>query len=61
MDHKPSFILSKDDWSLHRKGYQDQVRHQEKVREAIKKNLADLVTGDKEFKQVEGDVSIRWL
>ncbi|MGB8956349.1 MAG: sporulation protein YhbH [Tumebacillaceae bacterium] len=44
MDHKPSFILSKDDWSLHRKGYQDQVRHQEKVREAIKKNLADLVT-----------------
>jgi uncharacterized protein len=44
MVHKPSFIVSKEDWSLHRKGYQDQLRHQEKVREAIKKNLADLVT-----------------
>jgi sporulation protein YhbH len=44
MVHRPSFILSKEDWSLHRKGFQDQQRHQEKVREAIKKNLADLVT-----------------
>ncbi|MGZ4031514.1 MAG: sporulation protein YhbH [Tumebacillaceae bacterium] len=44
MVHKPSFIVSKEDWSLHRKGSQDQLRHQEKVREAIKKNLADLVT-----------------
>lgn len=41
---KPSFILSHEDWSLHRKGHQDQVRHQEKVREAIKKNIADLVS-----------------
>ncbi|WP_282201425.1 sporulation protein YhbH [Collibacillus ludicampi] len=40
----PGFILSKEDWSLHRKGHQDQLRHQEKVREAIKKNLADLVS-----------------
>ncbi|WP_202081399.1 sporulation protein YhbH [Caldalkalibacillus salinus] len=39
-----TFILSKDDWSLHRKGYEDQARHQEKVKEAIKKNLPDLVT-----------------
>jgi sporulation protein YhbH len=44
MIHRPSFILSREDWSLHRKGEQDQQRHQEKVREAIKKNLADLVT-----------------
>nr|WP_236838898.1 sporulation protein YhbH [Caldalkalibacillus salinus] len=36
--------MSKDDWSLHRKGYEDQARHQEKVKEAIKKNLPDLVT-----------------
>jgi sporulation protein YhbH len=41
---KPNFTLSKEDWSLHRKGHQDQVRHQEKVREAIKKNLADLIS-----------------
>jgi sporulation protein YhbH len=40
----PLFIVSREDWSLHRKGYQDQTRHQEKVREAIKQNLPDLVT-----------------
>jgi len=38
-----SFIVSKDDWSLHRKGYIDQQRHMQKVKEAIKKNLADIV------------------
>jgi predicted nucleic acid-binding protein len=26
-----------------------------------KDRKSDLVTGDKEFKQVEGEVSIRWL
>ncbi len=39
-----SFLISRDDWSLHRKGQQDQARHQEKVREAIRKNLADLIS-----------------
>ncbi|GIP47184.1 hypothetical protein D3C76_162180 [compost metagenome] len=39
-----NFVVSKEDWSLHRKGYQDQQRHQEKVREVIKQNLPDLVT-----------------
>lgn len=43
---EPMFIVSKEDWSLHRKGYQDQTRHQEKVREAIKQNLPDLVTDE---------------
>ncbi|MBU7005431.1 sporulation protein YhbH [Peptococcaceae bacterium DYL19] len=38
-----SFIVSKDDWSLHRKGHIDQQRHMEKVKEAIKRNLADIV------------------
>ncbi|RKN74118.1 sporulation protein YhbH [Paenibacillus ginsengarvi] len=41
---KPLFVVSREDWSLHRKGYQDQTRHQQKVREAIKQNLPDLVT-----------------
>ncbi|WP_018132703.1 sporulation protein YhbH [Effusibacillus pohliae] len=41
---RPNFTLSREDWSLHRKGHQDQLRHQEKVREALKKNLADLIT-----------------
>lgn len=39
-----NYIISQDDWSLHRKGYIDQERHMEKVREAIKKNLADIVS-----------------
>jgi len=39
-----SFAVSKEDWSLHRKGHDDQKRHQEKIREAIKNNLPDLIT-----------------
>lgn len=38
------FVVSKEDWSLHRKGHQDQQRHMEKVREAIKNNLSDLIS-----------------
>jgi uncharacterized sporulation protein YeaH/YhbH (DUF444 family) len=41
---EPAFILSREDWSLHRKGYQDQARHRQKVREAIRRNLPDLVS-----------------
>ncbi|UTR09109.1 sporulation protein YhbH [Evansella sp. LMS18] len=39
-----NFVVSQENWSLHRKGYQDQQRHQEKVQEAINKNLPDLVS-----------------
>lgn len=39
-----NFVVSQENWSLHRKGYQDQQRHQEKVQEAINQNLPDLVT-----------------
>lgn len=46
MSDSNAFIISKDDWSLHRKGYQDQTRHQEKVKDAIKKNLPDLVSDE---------------
>lgn len=38
------YHVSRENWSLHRKGQQDQQRHQEKVRDAIKKNLADIVS-----------------
>lgn len=38
------YTLSRDDWSLHRKGQQDQARHQQKVKEAIRHNLADLIS-----------------
>jgi uncharacterized sporulation protein YeaH/YhbH (DUF444 family)/intein/homing endonuclease len=36
--------VSQHDWSLHRKGQIDQERHKEKIREAIKKNLGDIVS-----------------
>lgn len=39
-----TYIVSQDDWSLHRKGEIDRQRHREKVKEAIKKNLADIVS-----------------
>jgi len=39
----PDFIISRDDWSLHRKGEIDQQRHAEKVREAIKQNLHEII------------------
>ena len=37
------FVVSREDWSLHRQGQMDQQRHREKVREAIRQNLMDLV------------------
>lgn len=39
-----SFIISEENWDLHRKGRQDQQRHMEKVKEAIKNNLPDLIS-----------------
>ncbi len=36
--------IARQDWSLHRKGSVDQERHKEKIREAIKKNLSDIVS-----------------
>jgi sporulation protein YhbH len=36
--------VSHADWSLHRKGYIDQQRHNEKIKEAIKKNLHEIVS-----------------
>lgn len=46
MGEKPkhAFNIAKENWSLHRKGNQDQERHLEKVKEAIKQNLPDLVS-----------------
>ncbi|WP_099159113.1 sporulation protein YhbH [Virgibacillus ndiopensis] len=43
-EKKESFVVSQENWSLHRKGYQDQQRHSEKVKEAIKNNLPDLIS-----------------
>ena len=43
-DEHLQYVNSQEDWSLHRKGFDDQQRHQEKVQEAIRKNLPDLIT-----------------
>lgn len=40
------FTISQEDWSLHRQGQMDQERHAEKVREAIKKNLGDIISSE---------------
>jgi len=55
---KQSFIVSEEDWSLHRKGYQDQSRHQQKVRKAVKENLKDLLT-DESIIQSSGEKTIK--
>lgn len=44
MKEKSNFVVSQEDWSLHRKGYLDQQRHLDKVKEAIKNNLPDLIS-----------------
>ncbi|CAM4395079.1 sporulation protein YhbH [Paenibacillus alkaliterrae] len=46
LDSEKLFVVSREDWSLHRKGYEDQARHQEKVHEAIRQNLPDLVSDE---------------
>ncbi len=36
--------IGHDDWSLHRKGPADQQRHQQKIKEAVRKNLGQIVS-----------------
>jgi uncharacterized protein len=43
-ENQVNYTIAREDWSLHQKGHDDQQRHQEKVQEAIKNNLADLIT-----------------
>lgn len=38
------FVVSQENWSLHRKGYQDQKRHMDKVKDAIQNNLPDIIS-----------------
>lgn len=37
-------IVSQQDWSLHRKGYEDVKRHNEKVKEAIQNKLPEIIS-----------------
>ena len=36
--------ITQHDWTLHRKGPADQERHKQRIKEAIKQNLADIVS-----------------
>src|SRR5437773_7055250 len=40
----PNMSISQHDWSLHRKGPIDQQRHKERIKEAIKQNLPNIVS-----------------
>ena len=40
----PQFSLSTDSWDLHRRAEKDRQRHNEKVKEVIKKNLGDIIS-----------------
>lgn len=40
------YTITREDWSLHRQGQLDQERHLEKVRDAIKKNLHEIVSSE---------------
>ena len=40
------YVISQENWSLHRKGHQDQQRHIDKVKDAIKNNLPDLISDE---------------
>ncbi len=40
----PNFSLSTDSWDLHHRAERDRARHNEKVKEAIKNNLGDIIS-----------------
>lgn len=43
-EQQNQFIVSQENWSLHRKGHRDQQRHMDKVKDAIRDNLPDLIS-----------------
>ena len=43
-ENNDRFVVSQENWSLHRKGHQDQQRHMDKVKDAIRNNLPDLIS-----------------
>ena len=39
-----NFVISEEDWSLHRKGFDDQKRHQDKIKEVLRKKLPEVIS-----------------
>src|SRR5580704_2203737 len=40
----PSYSLSNDAWDMHRRADRDRARHNEKIKEAIRENLGDIIS-----------------
>jgi hypothetical protein len=57
MQHGPPKI-TRDDWSLNRKGARDAARHMDKVKEAVKENLHRVI-GDEAIITHKGDQKIK--
>ena len=56
--NEEEIIISEEDWSLHRRGEQDQQRHLDKIKEAIKENLADMIS-EEEIITSDGNKKIK--
>lgn len=41
-----NYLVSKSDWSLHRKGFLDQQRHNEKLKKIIEENIKDVIVDE---------------
>ena len=54
----PTITLTRHDWSLHRKGPIDQARHNERVRDAIRGNLGEIV-GEEAIITSDGDKIVK--
>lgn len=39
-----NFVISEEDWSLHRKGFDDQKRHQDKIKEVLRNKLPEVIS-----------------
>lgn len=51
--------VSQADWSLHRKGPRDQERHKEKIKEAVRNNLHQIVSQQNIITTPHGKVTVR--
>lgn len=50
--------VNQQDWGLHRKGTADQERHLEKIKDALRKNLADIVSEENIISN-QGDKTVK--
>lgn len=58
MTETPRFSLNQRDWELHRQGPADQARHSEKIKDAIRNNLHEIV-GEEALIMSDGKTTVR--